>query len=437
MRHSSLSCVLVPLLAGAAGVVAACTATGSETSQHGPAFDDDAGRADAAATRDGSTDAERGADGDAPADAGASDAFVAIDAGRDAQADAPSDAPADAPADAADGGGCSSTMAIVAGGASTLSAASFQSGQWSAATSLTGSASSAPAVIAFGGGFRAVVAKAAGGALVDTGFASSWSSPVAIGTAAARESPALAVVGAGLHLVYQGQSDYKFYHGTSAGGAWDAATDPVGSPQSFGPSGPSVAAAGTKLAVLQGGSDGILYDQTWDGAWQAAHAQAGTSVEGGIRPTLVALVGGAADLLAVYVRKTDRHLIFSARSGAAWSQPAEVYNSAGNVAYSNDPVSIAALPGGHAVLAFLGGDGKGYFSVWNAATWSAPAAIAAGMLASPPGLASGVCGDDAIAALVLATGEVNVTKLAGATWSAPTAISGATGMKYAGIATRP
>ena len=430
MRHSVLSCVF--------GVsIAACTASGSDTSQHGPVFDDDAG-----SSGDGSTSRDGGAS-DAARDASASDARgdAAIDGGAtsDGASDSSSDAP---PTDASDGAAtCASTMTLLAGGSASLAGASFASNQWSAATTLGGTAAAPIALAPFGTGYVGV-SVASDRSLHSTTYAASWSALTTIGSLGSRDAPALATVGTSLHLAYQAQSsdptkDYKYFHGTMTGGTWDAAIDPVGSPQSFGARGPTAASAANKLVLAQSGSDGFLYDQTWDATWQAAQQVAQTSVENVIPPTLLALSGGASDLLVVYARKTDRHFMWATRTAGAWSAPLEVYDQGGNVAFANDPVTLAALPSGGAVLAYLGGNGKPYFSVFAGGTWSAPATIAAGTVLSVPSIATGVCGDDAVVAYVGSAGDVNVTRLSGTTWSAPTAIAGATGMTYAAIATQP
>jgi hypothetical protein len=428
------------------GGAAACTASGSDTTQHGPVFDDDAG-SDAHAPHDaGTTDAAR--DASETSDAASSDARGGDGAPDDGSTDAaPGDAFADvvtdARGDASDASLCTSSTGLLAGGATSLAGASFTGTQVSAAVAIAGSAAAPIALLPFGTGFVGV-GVASDRSLYSTTYASSWSAPNTVGSLGSRDAPALAVVGTSLHLAYQAASpdaakDYKFFHGVMNGGAWDGALDPIGTgaSQSFGQSGPTAASAASTLVVAQSGTDGFVYDQTLDVTWQAAHQQASTSVEIVIRPTLVALAGGASDLLIVYARKTDRHFMFATRTAGTWSSPVEVYNQGGVVAYANDPVTMAAMPGGGAVLAYLGGDGKPYFSRFTAGTWSAPATIAAGTVLSVPSIAPGVCGDDAIAAFVGSAGDVNIASLRGATWSAQAPIPGATGMKYAAVATRP
>ena len=445
VRHSCLSCGIVLVCFVGAGA-AACAAQGSDGSQHGPDFSNDAGhgaetapsdaRGEAAAV-DGAMASDSNVSGDTNGGPDAPDAIPQADA---SDAGSASDAPKDVVVP--DASGCTQSAALIAGSAGSLAASIFTAGQWSAATSLSGSAQAAPAVASFGAGFEAVI-EAQGGALEAASYASSWSTLTPIGPLAAGDPSALVALGAKLHLTYLGKADNKFYHGTFDGMAWDAAQDPVGGSgamQSFGPSAPSAAAAAGALIVAQGGNDGVLYTQTFDTVWHTAQAQSGTQVELGLRPTILALTGSAADLLVVYLRKTDRHLMFAARTLATWSAPAEVYDTAGNVAFSDDPVALAPLAGGGAVVAFRGSDLKPYFSRWNATTWSAPAPLVAGTnptLASPPSLAAGVCGGDVLAAFVDTTGAVKVATLSGSSWSPPSPIVGAAGMTYVGVATKP
>jgi len=413
---------------GAAIAIAACTASGSDETTHGPTYgDDDASTSDASTAPDGSSAADA-LSSDSAADS-ASDATAS-----DASPDAPSvDASHEAGPDASS---CTSTAAVVAGSGSILAAVNATGGTWGSAATLVGNAGARPAVVAYGGGFAAVV-ESATGVLASTVYTSTWSTPAAIGTATARDRPTAATIGSSLHLVYQDPTSYYFFHAVLSAGAWSPTADAVGS---FGPSGPAVAAVGTDLVVSQAGMNGFLYDQTWNGSWQAANEHTDASVDNALAPSIVALSGGASDLLVVFVRSTnsDYHLMFTTRTSGAWSTAAEVYDVSGNVAYATDEVSIAPLSGGRAVLLYRGGDMKPYFSIFDGtSTWSAPAAVvsSATTLSTAPTVATGVCGDDAIAALVETNGDVDVTSLQGSTWTAPTHVVSA--MSYAGVATSP
>lgn len=442
-RHSWVSCF------GAVAVIgsAAC-ATSTGNNEHGPAFGGDGS-------------AEGGDDAEASTSEGGTDASVEGSSGTDAmvhEGGGPADATTDStmgladtggpPVDASDGGVCGSTMGLVAMGASTIAEARFASGHWSIATAAGQGGTAPPAVpalAALGSGYLAayVGPGATFAPLEATGYAGAWSTPAQIGAATAQGSPILATTGATAHVVYWG-SDGKFYHGVYAG-SWNAgneAVEPDGGAQSFGSSGPAAAMVGSTLVVAQAGSNGVLYDQTWSGGtWQPASAHAGPSLVTTIAPAMVALTGGSAELLLVYVRAgdaNDYHLEYTTRTGGTWSSPAEVYDSAGMIAYAGTTPSLAALPGGGAIVAWQGGaPASPYASLFNGTSWSAPAAVASTLIGAPPTVAAGVCGATAVAAFVDASGQVDVATLTGTTWSSPLPIADATGMRSVAIASSP
>jgi hypothetical protein len=338
-------------------------------------------------------------------------------------------------------------MALVAASGTQVAGASFGHGVWSTATTAAGGASAPPSLVPFGTGYLAAFTGtgAAGTMKLESmAFTGSWTPPAQIGAALSQGTPSLAVTGTSAHVVYWG-SNGKFYHGTYSGSGWDAASDPLqpsGGTQSFGPSAPAVAAAGTGLVEAQSGQDGTVYTQAWSGAWQAASALAGSSVESLLSPVLVSLNGGSADLMLVFVHAGDAgdyHLDYSVRAGGTWSAPAEVYDMSGNIAYAGTTPALAALPGGGAVLAWLGSSpAHAYVSTYDPASkWTAPFAVGSAVLASPPSVAPGVCGATAAMAYVQTTGEVDVVTLAGGAWGSPQAIAGANGMTSVAIASAP
>ena len=436
----------------------ACAGSGADN-EHGPVFTDGGGSessVEAATGADATHEAAAsdGPSGDATGAEGGSDG-AAEGAVGEGGADGPVEGALDAPTgtDASEAGAaetgttCTSSMAVVAGGASTVAQSIWGHGIWASADVASGGASSGPSLVPFGAGYL--------GALVGTGAASdlplkgtaftgSWASPAAIGSALAHGVPGLAVTGSSAHLVYWG-SDDKFYHGTYSGSAWDAASDPVqasGGTQSFGPSAPAVAAVGSALVVVQAGQDGVLYDQSWTGSWQAANAHAGTSLVTSLSPAIVGLHGGTADLMVVFVNAGDAasyYLEYTTRTGGTWSAPADVYDQSGNVAYAGSTPSLAALPGGGAVLAWQGGSpAYPYVSVYTAGSgWSAPQAVSADTLASTPSVAPGICGATLALAYVKADGTVAFTSASGGPWTTPELLPGATGMTWAALATSP
>ena len=108
-------------------------------------------------------------------------------------------------------------------------------------------------------------------------------------------------------------------------------------------------------------------------------------------------------------------------------------------AYTLQPASLAALSGGKAALAFLGTDGNPYamtFDPTASTPWSSPTAIVTGNtpLPAPPSIAAGVCGSDAVAAILQPAG-VEIVSLAKSKWSSPKLVSGTASMSFASIAT--
>lgn len=435
--RSVVACVSV--LLGFAAAAAACAASGSENTEHGPSFGADSGNdapsIDAADAGDGHAEASSEASGDSPSDATGHDGSqeASADGGDAGDAADASDANV---ADAADSG-CLGTAAIVAASTTSSAGATFSNGAWSKATAFGVGASAPPSLVSYGAGY--IAAGIFNNVLGWASYSGSWTSPAQIAQATGQGTPALAALGKDAHLVYWG-TDNKFYHGTYSSNQWDAANDPVGgsNAQSFGPSAPAAAAVGSALVVAQDGSDGFVYDQTWSGgSWGAANKHANASTQNTVPPSIVAMNGGSGDAMIVYTHASDYHLQYSIRSGGNWSAPADVYNQNGNVAFSNSAASLAALPGGRALVAWLGANAKPYYSAFDGSAWSAPDVIANVTVSSPPSVAAGVCGANALAAIVQSSGEVDALTWTSGHWSAPGAVAGATAMTYAAIASMP
>ncbi len=446
-----LECVLVkPHIAFAvaatltsSALVFSC-AVGAEKKGFGDDFTDDAGGRDAtpkdsAPPRDGSlSDTEPlPADARPPPDASGQDTSVADTSAPDTSVPDTS---------VPDASGCVGQVALLAGSSTAFNGAIRAGATWSSAAIAGGTAASPPAIVPHGAGFSAVF-RAQGDALNSTVYSGgAWSVPVRIGAASTRDTPALALVAGVPHVVYQNTS-FLYVHGTWTGAAWDGATDPVGTPQSFGPVAPAAAGRANELVVAFGGdSQGMLFVQSnTGGTWGASVGVAGTAVCAsgtacGGAPGLVALpAGGASDLLALHVDKNTRLLMASTRNAASrvWTSHGSI--SAGTT--SDEELSLSLAGGSRAVVAFRGQNGRGYAALADLGVspprWAAPLQLSASLLASPPRVAAGVCGDDAIAALVLQNGEVKVTRLVGAAWAAEEAVSGMGVARYASIATRP
>ncbi len=375
------------------------------------------------------------------------------DGGSDAGADAPVVVDA-SPKDVAvqdvttDAPSCASTLAFVGGNATSSFGAGGPAGSSILAAPLPGSVNDCgndfgcanPVAIArFGSGLLAVIAES-GGALESTPYQSSWADPAPVASAKTIDGPSLAPLSSTAHLVFQG-ADYKYYHAQYTQSAWDGATDPVGgsgSSQSYGARAPSAAAAGTDLVIVQAGSNSYLYDQTWNGPWQAAHQQSGAAVQNTIPPTIITLSGGASELLAAYLRVSDYKVMAVDRKGGTWNATPTLIDAN---AYSNDPIALAPLPGGKALLVFRGSDKKAYFSTWDgASTWTAPAPVVAQnapLITSAPSAAAGVCGADAVVAWAESGGGVRYATFTGGVFSAPQSVGGTNGAKFVAVGTIP
>jgi hypothetical protein len=388
----------------------------------------DAGRIDAGAPDASHADA-------AGADASAADAASAIDSGPGVDAGG-IDAGISPDAGSLGDGGCAA--AVVSGSQSVGGFASVDSaGIWASPTSWPGMMGAAPAVTSYPGGFLAAF-PGPSQTLMYVTYGMSWSAPAQVASALAIGQASLAVLGSDVHVVYWG-ADRNFYHGTFSAGAWDSANDPVGgaTSQSFGVSAPTAVATAVSLEVAQTGEDTVLYSQTWTGgAWAHAVAIGGVAVEPTESPRLLALQGGAADLLLVAPSQLNRVLYYSVRTAGAWSTLNLVHDSS---TYSPDAVALAALGGGQALMVYWGGDTQLYYSVYNpVGSWTPPAAVFSPNpnVASLPSLAPDVCGNGPLLAWVLPGTGVQTSNWFGGAWTNPVTVTGAGGL-FVAAATRP
>jgi hypothetical protein len=359
--------------------------------------------------------------------------------GPDSSADATTDAGFDAAPDAfvadASDAGCASTMSIVGGSPTQAFGATWSAGGWNVLAVASTSLADVPTVVPFSAGWLAV-ARASSNALVSSRWAAgTWSPPAQIGAATTAGAPALATLLGNAHALYVG-SDLKYYHATFTAGAWDTGTDPVGgsgASQDNGPSAPSAAATGGDLYVAFGGNDANLYVSPYVGtSWQAA-IQVASSISNTVPPRIVALTGGTADLLVVFVSASTSGLQYATRTAGTWSSPSAI--PGGTSSYQ---VSIAPEPAGGAYLVYEGTDGKPYTTAFSGGAWSAPAPLLSTgnpVLSSPPQVAPGICGDAAEVTYV-AGGSVHVVRVAAGgtvTDASPASLTGT----WASIASSP
>ena len=335
---------------------------------------------------------------------------------------------------------CSGTIAVLAGDDVSLTGAVRVNGApWKPQVLAGGETKSVPALAAFGTGFVGAM-RGAGDALETVSYESGFGSVTAIGSALTMNTPALVVVGTSAHLVYlgAGASANKFLHGSNTGSGFGAANDPVSfnANPSFGPSAPAVAQVGAGFVFAQDGDDGGLYVQAWNGSWTAASPVAGAGVYKPAGPTLLSLTG-AFDLLLFYVDNATRRISFSLRNPTnavtPWTTPAVVHM----LATTDEPVSAVRVGSSSVLVAFRGQDGNGYYAIGTvgpSGVTFGPASPLGGAVDSPPSVAPGICGDDAIVAFTTG-GQVKVARLRGATFDSLDSVTGAHGTRVA-VATR-
>ncbi|MBI4701207.1 MAG: hypothetical protein HY744_08625, partial [Deltaproteobacteria bacterium] len=339
-----------------------------------------------------------------------------------------------------EGGAPAGTVLLLAGGTGDFLAGAYQPGPGWTSAKLTGKTAHGVGVAVTGGGEGVGVARAEpGGALrYALWSAGKWASMADVGpSVTTRDAPSIVGSASAVHVVFHGD-DYKHYYAERSG-KWAPAAEPVKPPakeQSFGPSPAAIALVGADVVIAYAGDDGKLYEQVRSaGAWKPAAATGAALAS--LKPGLCSLDKGP-ELLAVYVRSSDKKLAWLARTAGTWSQAKDVEANT----YSGDPLALAALSGGRAVLTFRGLDGKIYASVYDPGKnppWAQPAAVASPnpAIKSGPSLAPGTGGTDAELAFVDAGSQAAYhSRLAGGKWSAP-ALVGGSGLLHAAVASMP
>ena len=267
-----------------------------------------------------------------------------------------------------------------------------------------------------------------------------WSAFAAIGGAArTRGRPAVVSVDSTAQAVFHGV-DFKHDYAAWSGSQWTPTSDPVGgaATQSFGPSAPDLAVIGADAtAVFIDGLNGTNHLTVQDrkaGVWQSkidlAASAPGASFA--ISPSIAAVTGGP-ELLVVYVRASDKQMLWLARTAGSWSMAAPIAS-----ALTSDRVALTGLAGGGALLAFRGTDSKLYTSRLAAGAWSAP--IKAGgeaLLASSPALARGVGVAEAELCFVNTVNVVYHARSLNNAWTTPVQAGAAPGLTQVAIASHP
>lgn len=236
-------------------------------------------------------------------------------------------------------------------------------------------------------------------------------------------APSISASGSRVDVTFLGDNNKHYYASHIA--TWSPTAQPIGAMvQSSGPTPAAVAAIGNDTIVAFAGDNGDLYDQTRTaGIWGAAAAHnLGNTLA--LMPSIIAPDLGP--LMIVYVRSTDAKILFTTRPGSTWTVPALIDPNS----FTADPVALAALPNGGALLAFRGLDSAIYTSRYTpggSPLWSTPAPLATPNLTTPsrPALAAGVGGVDAEMGFInAADGKAYHARLTGTTWSAPVIVGG-------------
>jgi len=299
-------------------------------------------------------------------------------------------------------------------------------GTWSSGALGTTGSASAPVLttLSNGTGVGAFTASTSGAVTATVWTAAGWGTPVGLAAGAAVAQAAPAIDGTGgttAHLVYQDAS-FKFQYLAYSGGTWSASSQPVGG--LYGPVPASVAALGSNASVgfVDGTSTPVNSLASSDrvaGVFSAAN-DLGAVASFTVPPAIVPLSSGP-QLLFVYVDQ-GANIRYATRTGGTWSATQAITN-----ALTGNPVALAPLPGGDAILAFRGQDTNLYWSLYSAGAWSTVAPFSgAAMLTieASPAVAHGVGGDVAEMAFVESSGAAYSSSLTGVTWSTPVLIGG-------------
>jgi hypothetical protein len=188
-----------------------------------------------------------------------------------------------------------------------------------------------------------------------------------------------------------GNLDHMTY--SSASGTWSmTALDTLGAVASNG----SIATVGPSLEAVYVGADGALYSDTWAGRWSSPPTPVAPAVDGGAGPPQLAALppsstGYAA--LAGYQGAGGALHYAQQRPDGTWTAEQGVFTGA----VATAPPSVAANDVGIAGAVYLGPDGNAHYTALlpGHTSWTPPLGVT--QADSPPKVARGICGDDAIA----------------------------------------
>jgi hypothetical protein len=370
-------------------------------------------------------------------------------------------------------GPCKGTVLLAAGPSGSLAAALDAAGTW-AATALAQASSDAPSLAYLPALHQAVglVRDGADGLAHFTLWdGAGWSafanvSPFLVSTTTpafdGKLRGASTLVGiADTAYAIHWDSQFRYWHQSYSAGAWStpAALTLASQPVCSAYSARYAALAGAPKAAFVTGSCLTPSNHAYAVDAASAAAQNAQDASGSallpwvdittfpdIPPAIIALSGGTADLMMAYLRCptsgcTTLQVFWTVRtaSTSAWSAPTQVPNGV----ITADPVALAPLPNGGAMLAFRGTNGKLYAMPYSAATgWgsTAPVNLApAATIPSPPALVKGVGAADVELAFVDGAdmGRVKHMRFSAGTWTGPDPVGAATGLARVALASGP
>jgi hypothetical protein len=257
-----------------------------------------------------------------------------------------------------------------------------------------------------------------------TWTAGTWSSfaPIAAGVTT-QGPPTLSASASGVQASYHDMNYNNVFAGFT-GGVWAPTNESVGS--SGGRAGDIViTSTGSTLVFARGLANELVARDRTGGTWFPEQIIAGSAeFDYTISPEVVAMTAGS-ELMVAFVSSVGGQIRFATRTAGVWSTTAALPN-----ATTLDRVSLTALPGGNAALAFRGMDGNLYASVYFGGAWSTPSQVTTSIMSSPS-LAQGTGAAYLELAYVGSDGNVYHTRFVGNAWTMPAYVAGP---NYVGVA---
>lgn len=328
----------------------------------------------------------------------------------------------------------SGTIAVLAGTTTAvMGGAQINGGAWSGAAITGGVALSPPSLVALGSGFVGLT-RGASDAVQSVTYTASWSAAIAVGTLTTTTTPALTVVGTKAHAVTL--SGAQFDRIENAGTSWTTTGEIVPPPATATPSAGTLAPAGAELWFAHTGANNGLYIQKWESTWGTANGVMGAGTLPTAPPAMAAITG-KFDLVLLYADKTAPNVIGYATRDAT----TKVWGSAQTthaLAQTAEPMSIVQISPLVVMATFRGNNQRPYYMTGalglNSIGWSSPAQLLPdnSTVDSPPSVAKGVCGDDAVAVYASA-GQVKATRYRGTVWTTPEPIMAVSGAPVTGL----